>query len=666
MSNLSIDIMSKLTVFSKYSKFVPELSRRENFIELATRNRDMHIKKYPFLRERIIEIYDKFVFTMKVLPSMRSMQFGGKPIFLNEARIYNCSYLPVDHYKAFSETMFLLLGGTGVGYSVQQSHVNKLPSIRKPVKSKKFVISDDIIGWAESVRVLVEAYLNGGFDPKFVFDDIRDKGEPLGTSGGKAPGPDPLRNCLRKIRDIFETKNNGQKLTSLECHDIQCFIADAVLSGGIRRAAMIALFSIDDTEMIWCKSNFRLNLLEEAQMGPGSWQVRVETAWNNKEHRLIIDQKHYEMLKSTGRLPWWWFEPQRALSNNSAVFVRHRSTREEFIEFCKMIEQTGSGDPGIYFTNNPEWGTNPCAEIALRPFQFCNLCEINMGTVVDQNDLEERSEAAAFIGTLQAGYTNFHYLRDIWQETSEKDALLGIGGTGWAGSHYKLWDLQKAARLSISVNQELSKEMNIKPAARVTCVKPSGTTSLVLGTSSGCHAWYDRYYIRRMKVNKNESIFTYLKDKIPHLLEDDQYAPDQDAFICIPMKAPDGAVIEKEESAREFLDRVAHLSKNWIKPGHVKGDNSHNVSATVKVGPDEWDYVRDWMWENRDKFNGLAVLPKDTGTYIQAPHESISEEKYNEMVRYLSDINLDEVIENNDKTARQNEIACAGGFCEIP
>jgi ribonucleoside-diphosphate reductase alpha chain len=665
MSQLNIDILSDVTVYTKYSKFIQELNRRETWKELVYRNRDMHCKKYPFLREAIVDVYEKFVLTKKVLPSMRSMQFSGKAIELNHARIYNCCYLPMDSYKAFREVIFLLLSGTGVGYSVQRHHVNKLPSIRKPTKRKRFIISDDIIGWACAVDALIKAYLNGAFLPEFDFSDIRKKGTLLKTSGGKAPGPEPLRQALLKIKEIFESKENGERLTTLEVHDINCHLADAVLSGGIRRAAMIALFSLDDELMLNCKGNIKVTVLEEEPIGPNTNTRRllVETP-DGKEHNIDVNGD-YNFLKETGTLPWYKFEPQRGRANNSAVFVRHKGTKRDFDKFWRIVKSNNSGEPGIYFTNNSEWGTNPCAEISLRPFQFCNLTEINANTITNQEELEERAMAAAFIGTLQAGYTDFHYLRDEWKETTERDALLGIGVTGIAGVDYRSLDWGKAAVKATETNRELASKIGIKPAARLTTIKPSGTTSLVLGSSSGVHAWYSDYYIRRMQFNKQENIYQYLAKKLPQLVEDWEINP-QDAFLMIPIKAPEGAATEDTETAMQFLARVSFFHENWIKAGHYKGDNTHNVSATVKVKEDEWDDVGKWMWDNRHNFNGLAVLPHDGSTYKQAPHEKISKEKFEELSQCLGEINLAEIKESNDETKRVEELACAGGLCERP
>ena len=616
---VSNKILSDITVHMKYAKYIPELNRRETWDELVTRNKKMHQKKYPHLKDEINEKY-QLVYNKKVLPSMRSMQFGGKPIEISPNRIYNCAYLPIDHIDSFSETMFLLLGGTGVGYSVQKHHVEKLPVIQHPYPKRKrrFLIGDSIEGWADSIKVLMKSYMNGGGSRvEFDYTDIRAKGARLITSGGKAPGPQPLKECLVKIEGILESKENGEHLTTLEVHDIICYIADAVLAGGIRRAALISLFSADDNEMIGCKS--------------GKW---------------------YEK------------NPQRGRANNSACLMRHKITKDFFMDLWKRVELSGAGEPGIYLNNDKDWGTNPCCEIALRPYQFCNLCEVNVSNIDSQDDLNERVKTAAFIGTLQAGYTSFHYLREIWQETTEKDALIGVSMTGIGSGKVLKYDMKKAASLVKRENTRVSKLLEINQAARCTTVKPAGTTSLTLGTSSGIHAWHNDFYIRRIRVGKNEAIYTYLKVNHPTLLEDDYFRPHDTAVISIPQKAPKGSIM-RTESPFQLLERVKKVASEWVRSGHRKGSNSHNVSATISLKEDEWDKAGEWMWENRKHYNGLSVLPYDGGSYIQAPFEDTTNEIYKDMMESLTEIDLSKVVELEDNTDLSGELACAGGTCEI-
>lgn len=616
--NNSVKILSDITVYMKYAKFLPKKERRETWEEICYRNRDMHLDKHPTISADILNLYNNFVVNKKVLPSMRSMQFAGKPIELSPNRIYNCCYLPMDDWRCFSESMFLLLGGTGVGYSVQTKHIECLPEIKKPTKNRRYLIGDSIEGWADAIKALFKAYMKGASLPKFDFSDIRAKGELLVTSGGKAPGPEPLKKCLFNIKLILDAKKDGEQLTSLEVHDIQCHIADAVLSGGIRRAAMICLFDIDDEAMLTCK-------------------------FGN----------------------WWELNPQRGRANNSAVVMRHKITEKKFKEVWEKIKASGSGEPGIYLSNNADWGTNPCCEIALRPYQFCNLTEINANDIDSQEELEDRARAAAILGTIQASYTDFHYLRDVWKRNTEKDGLIGVSMTGIASGKVLNLDLEKAAEVVKETNKEFAQKLGVNPAARTTCVKPAGTTSLVLGSSSGIHAWHDPYYIRRIRVGKNEAMYKYLSQNHPELVEDEFFNPTQQAVISIPIEAPAGSIF-RNETAIDLLERINLFSSKWVKPGHRKGENTHNVSATISVKDSEWEEVGEWMWKNKDIYNGLSVLPYNGGTYKQAPFETISKEDYEKLVKSLKEVDLRNIKEVTDETDLSGEVACSGpSGCEL-
>ena len=616
--NISNRILSDITVYMKYAKYIPELNRRETWDELVTRNKEMHQKKFPTLKKEIENVY-KYVYDKKILPSMRSLQFGGKPIEISPNRVYNCAYLPIDDARAFSETMFLLLGGTGVGYSVQKHHAEQLPEIRKPNpnRTRRFVIADSIEGWADAVKALMKTYFNGGSKLRFDYSDIRPKGARLVTSGGKAPGPQPLKECLVKIEGILSEMPDDSKLSTLQVHDIVCYIADAVLAGGIRRAALISLFSADDDDMIACKSG-----------------------------------------------NWWETNPQRGRANNSAVLMRHKITKDFFLDLWKRVELSGAGEPGIYLSNDKDWGTNPCCEIALRPFQFCNLCEVNASDIESQEDYNDRVKAAAFIGTLQASYTDFHYLRPIWQRTTEKDALIGVSMTGIGSGTVLGYDMKEAAKLVKEENARVAELLGINRSARCTTVKPAGTTSLTLGTSSGIHAWHNDYYVRTIRVGKNEAIYKYLAEQHPELIEDEYFSPHDTAVISIPQKAPEGAIM-RTESPFQLLERVKKVAQEWIKSGHRGGSNTHNVSATISLRDHEWDAAGQWMWDNKTHYNGLSVLPYDGGTYKQAPFQDCTQEEYERLFSYLKDIDLTNIVELNDETDLSGELACAGGACEI-
>lgn len=576
----------------------------------------MHLKRFPLLKDEIEDAYT-FVYDKKVLPSMRSLQFAGKAIELNNARLFNCSFLPIDDPDAFHEMMFLLLSGCGVGYSVQKHHVEKLPQIIRPKKTRRFLAQDSIIGWADCVKVLVKAYFTGNPLPLFDFSDIRPRGAPLKTSGGIAPGPEPLKACLQNIQKILDRKETGDNLTPLEVHDVACYIADCVLAGGIRRAAMIALFSFNDEEMLTCKFG-----------------------------------------------KWFETNPQRARANNSAVILRHKVKKQDFFNLWEKIEKSRSGEPGFFMSNDQSYGLNPCSEISLRPFQFCNLTSINVSDVYTQEELNARAKAAAFIGTLQASYTNFHYLREVWKQTTEKDALIGVSMTGIASGGVLKLDMQEASEVVKKENARVAKVLDIRPAARCTTVKPEGTASLVVGSSSGIHAWHSPYYIRRIRVGKNESLYKYLVQTNPALVEDDFFKPTTEAVISIPQKAPDGA-ITRTESALDLLSRVSLVYKKWIEPGHRSGHNVNNCSTTITVKDNEWQEVGKWMWENRDLYTALSVLPEDLGTYVQAPFEEINQTQFESMVKLLHDIDLSKVHEVEETNNLNDSLACSGGACEV-
>jgi len=613
----SVQILSDITVFNKYAKYVPELKRRESWEEIVDRNCTMHMEKYPLIQDEIKDIYENFVKTKKVLPSMRSMQFAGKPIELSPNRMFNCAYLPIDDWRAFGEIMHLLLGGSGVGYGIQRHQVEKLPEIRKPHKTRRFLVGDSIEGWADAVKYLMKSYFQGGYKPLFDFRDIRPKGSRLITSGGKAPGSVPLKKCLMNIEVLLESKQDGDQLEPIEVHDIVCYIADAVLAGGIRRAALIALFSFNDQAMLTSKFG-----------------------------------------------KWWELNPQRGRANNTAVIIRNRVKKKDFIEMWEKVKASGSGEPGLYFSNDKDSGINPCAEIALKANQFCNLTEINVSDIESQEDLDARAKAAAFIGTLQAGYTDFHYLRPVWKRTTEKEALIGVGMTGIASGNILGYDLRVAATIVKEENKRIAKIIGIKPAARTTTIKPSGTSSCVLGSSSGIHAWHSPFYIRRFRVMKNEPIYQYLIENNPELVADEYFEPGTTAVIEIPQKAPENAIL-RSESAIDLLERVKKFYLEWVQEGHIKGYNTHNVSATISLKEDEWDGAGVWMWKNRDCFNGLSVLPYDGGSYIQAPFEEITEKEFKKMSSKLGSIDLTQIIEEDDETDLKGELACVGGSCEV-
>lgn len=635
-----LQILSEITTNTKYSKYLLEKQRRETSDELFDRNRDMFIQKYPELREEIKAVYEEYVKTRKVMPAMRTLQFAGAPIFQNESRTFNCSFMHVSSPEAFAETMFLSLGGTGVGYSVQKQHVKKLPKLKRPsFPSKKFLVEDSIIGWAEAVRVLVESYFYGKQRIEFIFDQIRPKGTPLKTAGGKAPGPEPLIECIRKLTAILDNASfSGRRLKPIECHDMMCHIADSVLAGGIRRSSLIAIFSLDDMDMLTCKS--------------GEW-------WENNLQRSRANNS-VVLLKDT---PWdgtfrgLWKYLKRRLFEKPVTFV-------QFLKIWKIIQESGSGEPGIMFTNDLDMGINPCVEISLLDCQMCNLTETNASDVETQQELEARVRAAAFLGTLQAGFTDFIYLRKKWRDNCEEEALLGVSLTGIGSGKVLTLDLERAAKVVLEENKRVADIIGISPTARATCVKPSGTAACVLMCSSGIHAWHNEHYIRRIQVNKNEGIYSHILKQAPELVEDLISDPINMAVISIPIKAPENAIL-RTEGVMNQLKRVLDFNRKWVKPGHVRGENRHNVSSTIYVKDDEWEKVGRFFWDNREDFTGMSVLPYDGGTYKQTPFEDITEEKYEELCVHLAKVNLENIVEYEDTTHFGQEAACAGGQCSL-
>ncbi len=503
------------------------------------------------------------------------------------------------------------------GYSVQERHISQLPVVQGPAeKTRRFLVGDSIEGWADAIRVVVRAYFEGRSDPLLDYRDIRPKGARLVTSGGKAPGPDPLRICVEKIRSVFNGAI-GRKLTSLEIHDSLCHIADAVLSGGIRRAAMIVLFDKNNPDMLYCKSG-----------------------------------------------DWWELNPQRGRANNSVLLKRGEVTKHEFDAIWKVVENSGAGEPGIIWTDDLDSGLNPCAEIGLRSNQFCNLTETNVSDVTSQQDLNDRVKAGAFIGTLQAGYTDFHYLRDVWKQNSEEEALIGVSMTGIASGAILKYSLTEASKCVVEENIRVAKLIGINPAARTTCLKPAGSTSCVVGSASGIHAWHNDHYIRRMRVGKNEPLFKYLNVVLPELLEDCVFKPHLDSVISIPQQAPADAII-RTESVSNLLSRIKKFNEEWVKPGHRTGKQMHNVSATVSIKSNEWELVREWMWDNQNSYTGISVLPYSDHTYQQAPFEDCSKEKFDELFSLLSNIDLSLVEETEDITNLSENLSCSGGSCEV-
>lgn len=935
----SLKTLSDIIIYLKYARYIPSEYRRENWNEIVQRRMQMDMEKFPNITDLILDKYS-YVFDKKVLPSMRSLQFAGKAIQINPARIYNCSFIAVQDVHAFSEIMFLLLSGCGVGFSVQRHHVEKLPEIKVPSESKRYMIADSIEGWSDAVKVLMKSYLEGSFFPLFDYRDIRPKGTPLKTAGGIAPGHEDLKKALESIQRILSNKKPGEKLKPIECHDIICHIALCVRSGGIRRSALISLFSPDDEEMMKCKSgewykdNYQrssannsvvlqrdeisreefsniMNIIVEGNSGePGFFFTNDKNVGTNPclhGDTLVytkngifrikdLKNKKFQVLTHTGKYAdafcyhtgqkptreirfsnglticatdeHRWpvvdsktgnvvFRPTKALNvgdnilasigereinfgetgsykegyilgvyfvndifyssmrkfvdgsiyvfrnsklfneltnDENNIFYKYADNvvlrRSSYIDVCEKYNYRKYNFPEVLYTASREmirgflqalldyrattsnnririylghaiehvyavkclvnflnllgikayliestnsyieirykasfdylknvlqvWNdrvdynklektefdkyhikisslklneinldvydiqvedddhtfelgtcfTSNCAEISLNSFQFCNLTEINYSIIENDKMFHELADAAAFIATLQASYTDFHYLRSEFKKVTEKESLIGVGLTGISSNRRNL-NLREAAHVVKYANERYAKMIGINPAARTTTVKPSGTTSLVLGTSSGIHAWHDNFYIRRIRINKKEPIYEHFIYYFPHLIEDDYFDPDAAAYICLPIRSPEGAITRKEEKAIDLLERVKKFNVEWVKEGHRQGINYNNVSTTVNVMDHEWKEVEDWLWNNRYNYTAVSLLPFDGGTYIQMPFESIDEKRYNELISYIPDVKMDEIKEYVDNTKLIDEAACSGGKCEI-
>lgn len=611
--------LSKYIEISKYAR-LKDNGQRETWNEIVYRVMDMHAQRYGSW----VQQYGEHIRDKKVLPSMRAMQFGGKAIEVCHERMFNCSFTLCDRLEVFSEVFYLLLAGCGCGYSVQWCHIEQLPSIYKWEGTvRHYTIKDSIKGWAEAVRWMIVGTWQGQY-MEFNYSDIRDEGAALVTSGGRAPGHLPLKKCLEEIRTIIQ-RAAGRRLRPIECHDIFCSLASAVLSGGIRRSSLISLFSPDDTEMMYCKA-------------PGVYDL----------------------------------DSNRGLCNNSAVITRRDEDRTVFDRVLEL-SSTGFGEPGFYFTRgNRDYGTNPCGEIGLDPVieingqratgvAFCNLTEINVSNLEGTDDFLERCETAATLGTLQAGYTDFSYMSEVTKKIVERDALLGVSLTGIADCKMLTNEMLRVgvARI-IEVNEKISERIGIKSAARVTCIKPSGTASLLLGCGSGIHPHHAKRYFRRVTANKLEGCFQHFASINPHMVETKDNG---DKCIVFPVETT-GTVIA-DVTVEQFLGWIFRVWENWVAPGTVRGELTHNVSATVTV--EDCRDVADLIWENRGLIGALTFVPPDLDKkYRYAPRvavvDTVDEARWNELIKGYQKVDwnkLREKIDNSDKGS-----ACDGPLCE--
>lgn len=614
--NRSNRLLSEIVAYRTYAKYLAPLNRRETLTETINRNMIMHLDKFPKLSRDIIKAY-KQVHDLKVMPSMRSLQFGGEAITRNNVRLFNCAFSHISYPRIFAEALYLLLSGTGFGFSVQNRHISQLPSIRNPKEEGTYVVHDSIEGWAEALNQLMTAYFYGAIRPQFDLSLVRPKGSYLVTTGAKAPGPEPLKAMLQRVEAILKSVV-GRKLTDIEVHDIICLVADCVLAGGIRRAALISLF--------------------------------------DRDSKAMLTSKHGS---------WWEKHPHRARANNSAVLPRGEVSMEEFFHVYDMCIASNAGEPGFFWTNDLDWGTNPCAEIALQSNQFCNLTTTNLTGVKNDKDFENRIYTAAFLGTLQATYTDFPYLSERWKQVTEEEALIGCSFTGIADATSLSGEqLNRAAKQVLDVNEKYARKLGINQATRTTAIKPEGTASCVLGSSSGIHARHDQYYLRRVRMNRDDELAKYLMRMCPELVEADLFSQ-TGVVVTIPQESPEGAILRHKESAIDLFERVKLYYNDWILPGHRSGVNTHNVSCTINYRKEEIEELKSRLWEDRESYAAVSLLPADDSIYSQAPFEGCNEETFKKYDAMVQEIDLSRVLEMEDNTNRAEQLSCVGGLCEV-
>jgi ribonucleoside-diphosphate reductase alpha chain len=629
--------MNKYSEFiskSRYSRYLPDLKRREHWDETVDRYFEFmfnHLElKHGFIADsELKDTLIKAVKNFEVMPSMRAIMTAGKALDRDNTAGYNCSYLPIDDPKSFDEAMYILLCGTGVGFSVEAKYVNQLPEVPHQLFDSQttIVVSDSKEGWAKALRQLI-ALLYSGEVARYDLSKIRPAGARLKTFGGRASGPGPLDELFRFVVAKFRGAS-GRKLSSLECHDILCKIGEVVVVGGVRRSAMISLSDLEDDKMRHAKSG-----------------------------------------------DWWTMNSQRALSNNSAAY-EVKPDVSQFLQEWTSIYNSHSGERGIfsrkasrkqvakYGRRNPdyEFGTNPCSEIILRPQEMCNLTEVVVRSDDTEETLANKIEIATILGTFQSTLTHFPYLRKVWQKNAEEERLLGVSLTGILDNSWMSTICQetedKLARLrevAVTTNEKYSTALNINASTAITCIKPSGTVSQLVDCASGIHPRHSAYYIRRVRGDKKDPLSQFLIDAgVP--AEDCVYRPDSTTVFSFPMKAPSGGLLRDNLSALQHLDLWLMYQRHWCE---------HKPSVTISVKEDEWLDVGAWVFKNFDEISGISFLPWDGGSYRQAPYEECDEEAYNALLAKMPvDIDWDKLVEDDDNVEGAQTLACAAGHCEI-
>jgi ribonucleoside-diphosphate reductase alpha chain len=619
---------------SRYSRYLPDKKRRENWDETVNRYLDFmqtHLKeKHNFeLGDLRTELYNA-IYNKEVMPSMRCMMTAGAALARDNTAGYNCSYVVVDDVKSFDEAMHILLCGTGVGFSVERQYINQLPEVPEKMfeSDTTIVVRDSKEGWAKALRQLI-VLLYSGEIPKWDTSRIRKAGSRLKIFGGRASGPGPLEELFRFVVMIFKHAQ-GRKLTSLECHDIMCKVGDAVVVGGVRRSAMISLSNLSDDRMRNAKSG-----------------------------------------------EWWKFNPQRTLSNNSAVYTEKPEVGMFMKEWLSLYESK-SGERGIFNRQaakrkasengrrdaNYDFGTNPCSEIILRPNQFCNLTEVVVRSSDSTKSLHTKIKLATILGTFQATLTHFPYLRKIWIKNTEEERLLGVSLTGILDNKLlndyedkKLPILLESLReTAISTNKEMAVILGIPASTAITCVKPSGTVSQLVNSASGIHPRHSPYYIRRVRGDVKDPLVQTMSVS-GFAWEPDVLRPNDISVFAFPQKAPEGAITRKDLTPIEHLKLWLVYQRHWCE---------HKPSITVSVKEQDWPTVGAWVWENFNELSGVSFLPEEDHIYDQPPYEEITKEKYEELLDKLpKTFDWDSVVEDDDNVEGAQQLACVSSTCEL-
>ena len=671
---------------SRYARWIEGEGRRESWSETVERYMDNLVRPVAGDDSYINQIRDA-ILNLEVMPSMRALMTAGPALARDNTAGYNCSYLPVDDPKSFDEAMFILLCGTGVGFSVERQFVTKLPEVPELFDSETtVVVKDSKEGWAKALRQVI-ALLYSGEVPKWDVSKVRPAGSRLKTFGGRASGPEPLVELFEFVVAKFKVAE-GRKLTDIECHDIMCKIGEVVVVGGVRRSAMISLSDLKSSAMAQAKFSdyavdeyvlvsedeeswtYTLTMKKHPSVRP-TYKVRMlkgKTKDDYNQHRLEYEKK----------VGWWTIEPQRALANNSVSYTEKPDSLSFMREWMALVE-SGSGERGIFNRQasikqaakngrrdpNFEFGTNPCSEIILRPYQFCNLTEVVVRATDTIEDLERKVRLATILGTIQSTYTKFPYLRKVWQKNTEEERLLGVSLTGIMDNPLMTTKnaglaktLEHLRNVAIGTNAEWAERLNIPVAAAITCVKPSGTVSQLVDSASGIHARHSPYYIRTVRGDNKDPLTQFMKDQgIPN--EPDAFKPEQTTVFSFPMKSPDNAVVTSDVSAIEQLEMWLAYQRSWCE---------HKPSVTINVKKDEWFGVGSFVYEHFDEMSGVSFLPYNEHTYQQAPYQEVGKSEYEELLSLMPtsiDWSKLKEYEKEDNTSGMQTLACSGDSCEI-